>query len=173
MATYRLFVPPQAVGANLVYFDLFNASGSNMDLEVLEVYATVQGSAAVVGVLGVDLYLTRTTAVGTGGTAATQNGTALNAATISGMDTLMRVPEEVTARLTPGAGATAGAVLSFRSVFTEETAQATYWVDGLIQRPADSPGVRINQGGGIRVVQGAVASVGNIGFDVIFRAYKK
>lgn len=173
MATYRLFVPPQAVGANLVYFDLFNASGSNMDLEVMEAYITVQGSVAVVGTLGVNLYLTRTTAVGTGGTAATQNGATLTASTFSGVDTLMPLPIEVTARLTPTGGATAGAVLSFRSVFTEETAQATYWVGGLIARPADCPGVRVNEGSGIRVVQGAVASVGNIGFDVIFRAYQK
>lgn len=173
MATYRLFVPPQAVGANLVYFDLFNASGSVMDLEVMEVYARVQGSTAVVGTLGVDLYLTRTTAVGTGGTAATQNGSALNAATFSGVDTLMPLPPLVTARLTPAGGATAGAALSFMSVFTEETAVASYWPHSLIARPADTPGVRVNEGSGLRVVQGAVASVGNIGFDVIFKAYQK
>lgn len=173
MATYRLFVPPQAVGANLVYFDLFNATGSNMDLEVLEVLPTVQGSAAVAGVLGVDLYLTRTTAVGTGGTAAVQNSATLTASMFSGVDTMMPLPPEVTARLTPAGGATAGAVLSFRSVFTEETAQATYWVNGMIERPADCPGVKVNVGSGIRVVQGAVASVGNIGFDVIFKAVTK
>lgn len=173
MATYRLFVPPQAVGANLVYFDLFNATGSNVDLEIMEVFVKVQGSTAVAGTLAVDLYLTRTTAVGTGGTAATQNGATLSAATFSGMDTLMALPPEVTGRLTPAGGATAGAVLSFQSVFTEETSIATYWSHRMIERPADCPGVRVNVGAGIRVVQGAVASVGNIGFDVIFKAFQK
>ena len=33
----RLFVPKQAVGSSLVYFDLFNAAGSGARLEILSV----------------------------------------------------------------------------------------------------------------------------------------
>jgi hypothetical protein len=172
---YRLFVPKQAVGANLVYFDLFNAAGSAHCLEIVSVFPVVSGAVAVTGVVGVDLFLTRTTAVGTGGTAATANGTDLTAATITGQNNSQALSPSITARLTPTGGATAGAVVSWRSVFTEETNSASYsmlldMVRGLY---ADTPGLFVPQGTGIRVVQGAVASVGNIGFDVQFKALPK
>lgn len=172
--TYRLFVPNQAVGANLVYFDLFNAVGSASRLHVLSVLPIVSGAVAVTGVLAVDLFLTRTAAVGTTGTAATSNGTSLTAATFSGMDNTQALDNNITARLTPGGGATAGAVLSNRSVFTEETAGGTYTPSVDMIRPwvPDLSGVTVWEGTGLRVVQGSVASVGNIGFDVIFVVIK-
>lgn len=171
---YRLFVPPQAVGASLVYFDLFNASGSTSRIQLLSVAPTVQGSAAVTGVLGVDLYLTRTTAVGTGGTAATNNGTSLTAATFTSVDHSQVLSPSITARLTPSAGAAAGAVISYRSVFTEETSGGAYSpaLDMVTSNnPTSLIGVVIPEGSGIRVVQGSVASVGNIGFDVMFALF--
>lgn len=162
---YSLFVPKQAAGANLVYFDLFNASGSGAHLIVHSVRAVVSGAVAVVGTLSVDLFLTRTTAVGTGGTAATRNGTDPTACTISSIDGHGVAPTQVTARLTPTGGATAGPVLEWTSVFTEETNAASYVpsIDLVVARPVSVP-----QGAGVRVVQGAVASVGNIGFNVVF-----
>lgn len=169
---YRLFVPSQAVGASLVYFDLFNASSSALELEILSVIPLVSGAVAVSGVVAVDLFLTRTTAVGTGGTAATREGTSLTAATFTAMATGAQLNGSVTARLTPTGGATAGAVLSFASVFTEETSAATYYghTNDLVRRndPNGEPLI-VRLDSGIRVVQGGVASVGNIGFDVIFR----
>lgn len=168
--THRLFVPQQAVGANLVYFDLFNALGSACRLQVLSVAPIVSGSTAVAGLVAVDLFLTRTTAVGTGGTAATAEGTSLTAATISAVDNSQLLNSNISARLTPAGGATAGAVLSWRSVFTEETGGGTYTpaLDMVTAFNAAAPGIIVQQGSGIRVVQGSVASVGNIGFDVIF-----
>lgn len=173
--TYRLFVPFQAVGASKVFFDLFNATGSGKTLRILEVIPVVSGSVAVVGTLGVDLYLTRTSAIGTAGTAATADGSSLTAATLSKMNPAdAALPAGVTARLTPTGGATAGAVLAANSVFTEETALPTYLADlcGFVRRtlgPA-GPSILVPENTGIRVVQGAVASVGNIGFDVLFDA---
>lgn len=168
---FRLFMPKQAVGANLVYFDMFNAAAANADVAILSVRPVVSGAVAVTGTLGVDLFLTRTSAVGTGGTAATSEGTSLTAATWSGLDCQEERPPELTARLTPSGGATAGAVLGFREVFTEETNAATY------EEPPEfvPSGVQIivPGGTGIRVVQGAVASVGNIGFDVLVRVTKR
>lgn len=166
---YRLFVPSQAVGASLVYFDLFNAAGSTALVQVLSVAPIVSGAVAVTGLLGVDLFLTRTTAVGTGGTAASTDGTSLTAATITAMDHSQPINASITARLTPSGGGTAGAVLSWASVFTEETT-ASYGLTRDMVRNfyPDLPPVNVPMGGGIRVVQGAVASVGNIGFDVIF-----
>lgn len=172
---YHLFIPKQAVGANLVYFDLFNPSGSSVELEIKSVQPIVSGAVAVTGTLGVDLLLTRTSAVGTGGTANTQEGTDTTAMTISALDGSQPIGTIITARLTPTGGATAGAVLSCRSVFTEETNSATYtpvtdMVRGLYP---DLPGLVVRAGTGVRVVQGAVASVGNIGFDVIFKVNQR
>lgn len=173
MALYKLFVPAQAVGASLVYFDLFNAGASKRLFQVLSVIPVVSGAVAVVGTVAVDLFLTRTTAVGTGGTVNTFSGTSLTACTISAYDNSQPLfgTSEVSARLTPTGGATAGAVLSWRSVFTEETNAGAYTQVGDMVRywgSADPP-LLVPAGTGIRVVQGAVASVGNIGFDVLFQ----
>ena len=163
---YKLFVPLQAVGASLVYFDLFNIGGTH-DMEVLSVKPVVSGATAVTGVVGVDLFLTRTTAVGTGGTAATAEGTSLTAATFTAVDCSQPMNLTVaSARLTPTGGATAGAVLAWGSVFTEETASGTY------EQAADLTGgvpIIVTKASGIRVVQGGVASVGNIGFNVLIK----
>lgn len=51
MSQYRLFVPKQAVGANLVYFDLFNNSKEVVVLNGKGV-RVVQGSVASVGNIG-------------------------------------------------------------------------------------------------------------------------
>lgn len=163
---YKLFVPLQAVGASLVYFDLFNIGGSH-DMELLSVKPVVSGATAVTGVVGVDLFLTRTTAVGTGGTAATVSGTSLTAATISAVDCSQPINlNVVSARLTPTGGATAGAVLGVVSVFTEETNAGTY--TPAADLTGGVPHI-VTKSTGIRVVQGAVASVGNIGFNVLFK----
>lgn len=162
MSRFNLFIPKQAVGANLVYFDMFN--GADKEIVVNSVKPVVSGAVAVTGVVAVDLLLTYTSAVGTGGTAATHQGSAIDAATFtklapghSALDAL------ITARLTPTGGATAGAILGYTSVFTEETNAGAYRESDLVVSP-----VLVPKNIGIRVVQGAVASVGNIGFIVNF-----
>lgn len=174
---YKLFMPKQAVGANLVYFDLFNVGGTNASgrrLEVDYIIPVVSGEAAVTGVLGVDLFLTRTTAVGTGGTAATAEGTSLTAPQITHQNGSHPIDlKGISARLTPSGGATAGAVLSWRSVFTEETNSGAYnqiW-DMVKATDPRAPAITVPPGTGLRVVQGGVASVGNIGFDIGFWVY--
>ena len=167
---YKLFVPVTAAGAGKVYFDLWN--GSDKTIEVASVVPIASGAVAVVGVVAVDLFLTRTTAIGTGGTGATLEGTALTAATFTRMDTdAPPLRAGISARFTPGGGATAGAVVGWNSLFTEETALPTYFRSNMVE--AAQPGINskltIRPGTGIRVVQGAVASVGNIGFDVLFQ----
>ena len=171
MAIYKLFVPLQAVGANLVYFDLFNVTDSGAYMDILSVVPIVSGATAVTGVVSADLFLTRTSAVGTGGTAATIEGTSLTAATFSGFDNNQPLrAASVSARLTPTGGATAGAVIASRSLSTEETNAGTYnQISDMVRGLYTSlPGLVVPKGTGIRVVQGSVASVGNIGFDVFF-----
>lgn len=175
MTIYKLFIPKQAVGADLVYFDLFNVGGVGCDVDLVSVVPVVSGAVAVTGVVGVDLLLTRTTAVGTGGTAATFQGTDTTAATFSCLngDQPLVTSLGISARLTPSGGATAGAVLAWTTVFTEETTMSYAAIDMLKRGNPAMPDVPIKSGTGIRVVQGAVASVGNIGFDVAIRVTRR
>jgi hypothetical protein len=169
---YSLFLPPIAAGANKVYFDLFNNQA--LDVEVVSVTPIVSGAAAVVGVLAVDLYLTRTTAVGTGGTAATLEETSLTAASINKFDPRSpALPATITARTAPTGGATAGALLALESVFTEETNAATYQRVNMIKDNQSETRIIVPTGTGIRVIQGGVASVGNVGFQVTFSVVRK
>ena len=169
--SYRLIIPSQAVGANKVFCDLFNATGSGKTMKILSIFAYPDIDTAVTGTLGVEVALTRTTAVGTGGTAATNDSTSLTAPSISKFDTLdTNVPAQITARASPTGGATAGAYFGSRWVFTEETnagsaLSASAGAD-LIRNEGAKLVVRENSG--IRLVQGAVASVGNIALEINF-----
>jgi hypothetical protein len=166
MSLHSVFVPPQATSANLNYFDVWNVAGNGTNIELLSVVATPQLSTAIVGLIGIDLYLTRTTSVGTGGTAATYDGVALNAMTISSYYSSPLAVGAVSARFTPGGGAATGAVLEFASLFTEETQASPP------QEMVDSTfgGIIVRPGTGFKVIQGATASpLGSIGFNIVFR----
>jgi hypothetical protein len=170
MALYSAFVPKQAAGADKNYFDIFNVAGSGLTIEVLSVQPVVSGAVIVTGTLGVDLILARTTAAGIGGTAATYEGTSSTAMTICAFDSSQPLRAGlVSGMLTATSGATIGSVISWDSVFTEETNAGAYTpaVD-LIIKP-NWGGLIVKPGSGFKVIQGAVASVGNIGFNVLFR----
>ena len=167
---YKLFVPKQTVGASLVYFDLFVATTSNVRVIVKSVLPIVSTAVAVTGVVGVDLHLQYTSAIGTGGTAATANGTDIAAATITALSLgASKLDGGITARLTPSGGATAGALIAYTCVMTEELG-ATYLgnpADLVARNPMSEP-ITLVAGFGLRVAQGTVASVGTIGFEVLF-----
>jgi hypothetical protein len=173
---YKLVFPAQAAGSNKVYWDLFNASGSGIDVVVVSLMPFVAGSSIVTGTLAVDLYLTRTTTIGTGGTAANYESATLttpNFASLRGRGS--PVDRAVSARAAPSGGAAAGSFLALRSIFTEETNAGTYAQRIDMARPAvdDIDGIIVHQGSGLRVVQGSVASVGNIAFDMILRVERQ
>lgn len=157
---WSLFMPSQAAGANKVYFDLWN--GSERPITVSSVTALKDGSAAVTGTLSVALFLTRTTAIGGGGTEATEEGVSLTAATIAKLQQ-RALPDGISARAAPDSGATAGAVIAARHIFTEETSPVDY--EAVEFLPC---GLLVPEGTGIRIVQGSIASVGNIGFGATF-----
>lgn len=171
---YRLICPSQAVGANKVFLDLFNATGSGVVIRVLSAYCYVDNDTAVTGTLGVEVNLTRTTAVGTGGTAATADGTSLTAITISKMDTAnAALSANITARSSPTGGATAGALVGQRWVFTEETSApsgiaGTLGAEFVRNEGAD---LIVRENSGLRFVQGSVASVGNLSFEITFEVF--
>lgn len=170
---YRVVIPSQAVGANKVFCDLFNATGSGVSLRVMSAFAFVDNDTAVTGTLGVELSLTRTTAVGTGGTAATNDSTSLTAPTIVRLDTnSATISANVTARSAPAGGATAGALIATRYVFTEETnaASAIAGILGAEFVRNEGAEVWVRENTGLRFVQGSVASVGNVSFEITFEA---
>lgn len=164
------FYPAVAVGSNKVYLDLFNATGSGKVIKLKSIRAIKDGSVAITGVLSVKLFLTRTTAVGTGGTAAVENGTSLTVPAISEHNTASAaLPTQITSRAVPTGGATAGAVICERHMFSEETNASTYdRVEFLTPEAVDLEPVQVRENEGIRIVQGAIASVGNIGFSITF-----
>lgn len=162
LGDYAFHVPTQAVGASLVYFDLFNASLYNVWLRALD--AIKDGSVAITGVLGVNLFFTRTSAIGTGGTLAVKNDATLANGNITEMDTGRSLPTGITLRTAPSGGGTAGALISQRTIFGEETTGVNY--SALSMLPPGVFLVPINTG--IRVIQGAVAATGNIAFDGAF-----
>jgi len=171
---YRLTCPSQAVGASKVFLDLFNATGSGVSLRVLSAFCFVDNDTAVTGTLGVEVNLTRTTAVGTGGTAATLDGTSLTAITISEMDTNNpALSANITARSSPTGGATAGALIGQRWVFTEETSApsgiaGTLGAEFVRNEGAD---LIVRENSGLRFVQGTVASVGSLSFEITFEVF--
>jgi hypothetical protein len=154
-----LHVPALAAGANKVMLDLWN--GSTVPLVLRTLKAIKDGSVAVTGALSEKFIATRTSAVGTGGTAAVAEGTDPTVPALSLSDPAGALPSGVSARAAPAGGATAGAVLSEGHVFPEETNDSMVPSD-LIYTP-----IVIPPGTGFRVVQGAVASVGNTAFNAV------
>jgi hypothetical protein len=120
------------------------------------------------------MLLTRTSAIGTGGTAATYAGTALTAATITPIDCDQPCPSGITARLTPTGGATAGGVIALRSVFTEEANAGSYTPAlDFVKNHAGDPPLYVRPGTGIRVVMDAVTGLGKVVYDVLFEVRPK
>lgn len=166
---YRLIVPASAVGANKVHADIFNATGSGLVLKVLSAKVLPDIDTAVTGVVSAEVALTRTTAVGTGGTAATLDSTSLTAPTIVELDTSNpALHANITARAAPAGGATAGALLGLRHVFTEETNAGAALAALLGAEFVTCGPVIVREGQGLRFVQGAVASVGTLNFEITF-----
>ncbi len=170
--SYMLFIPPQAAAANKIFFDLFNASGSGKIIEINGIWAVVKTDVAVTGVLGVEVQVSRTSAVGTGGTAVGYNGTSFAASSITPKDTNNpSLPAQITARLVPTGGATIAGVWWNNYIFTEETnvsSQVSQFFNLVPAQTTEFQSLTIREGQGLRVNQGAVASVGSLGFLVDF-----
>lgn len=156
--------PASAVGASKVHFDFWN--GSDDDLVIERLLAFPERAVAVTGTLAIALFLTRTSAVGTGGTGLTSNGTDVTAATISKQDSGSSVlPSGISGRVAPTGGATAGAVIAQRQVHPEEMLGPLQLADFV-----SSKGLIVPALSGVRMVQGSVESVGSVIFGMDFAA---
>ncbi len=174
LPTYLYQTPAAAVGIDKLYFDLFNAVGSGKIIDVRGLWLIPKTDVAVVGALGIRLDLYRTSAVGTGGTAASYKSATRDVAggNISPMDTVnAALPAQVTARWLPTAGATISEWLIANYSAGEETPTSMAFL-GQFQNllPVLPFGQRLalNEGQGILIKQGAVAATGSMSFLVAF-----
>ena len=170
LPAWSLVIPSSAVGASKIYFDLFNNQASTV-LRLRKLFAVVATDVAVSGTLGVRVDVMRTSAVGTGGTAAVgPTSSSKTAAAFWPFTPGNSLPAGVTARTVPTGGATDQAWLFPSYLFTEETNVSTQVTQffNLLPELSTEQSIELPQGNGLKVVQGSVASVGNIGFLVVF-----
>jgi hypothetical protein len=166
LPAWGFVVPPVAVGAAKVYFDLFNAQAATV-LRLRKLFAIVATDVAVAPTVGVRLDVMRTSAVGTAGTAfAGPTSASKTAAAFWPFARGNSLPIGVTGRAVPTGGATDQAWLFPSYIFTEETAPGAHLAQMfnlLPDMPMDQA-IELDNGAGLKVVQGSVASVGTIGF---------
>ena len=173
LPTYSWWVPTAAVGANKLFADIFNASGSGKVIELRGIWAISDTDTAVTGALGIELLLLRTSAVGTGGTAPTYNGgSASNAGTIVPFDTANgALPAQITARALPTGGATIAAFFWSQFVPGEEAATSQAYMtafQNLLPHTIAGQRITLREGQGLLIKQGAVAATGNLAFLTVF-----
>lgn len=176
LPTYSYIVPSTPVGANKLFLDLFNATGSGKIIRVTSVRPIIDTDVAVVGVVGIRLLLFRTSSVGTGGTASAYKSATADVAggTITPQDTgNPALPAQITARHLPTGGATASEWLRGMYVMGEEASTSmAYMFQGQVNMlDLDSDMAQLltlREGEGIRLQQGAVASIGNVRFRITF-----
>ena len=170
LPAWGLVIPPAAVGASKIYFDLFNNQASTT-LRLRKLFGIVATDVAVTGTLGIRVDTMRTSTVGTGGTAAVGPASASKTAgafwPFTPGNTL---PAGVTARAVPTGGATDEAWLFPSYLFTEETnvsSQVTQFFN-LLPELTTEQSIELPTGKGLKVVQGTVASVGTVAFLAVF-----
>lgn len=170
LPAFGLVIPPAAVGAGKVFLDLHNGTSANR-LRIRSLFAIVATDVAVTGLVGVRLDTMRTSSAGTSGTAAATTASASKtAASFYPFDGSTALPAGITARVGATGGAADEQFLFPTYVFTEETnmsAQISQFFNLIPELPSEQA-LELPVGKGLKVVQGSVASVGTIGFLLVF-----
>ncbi|MGI8423574.1 MAG: hypothetical protein ACR2NO_05605 [Chloroflexota bacterium] len=174
LPTYFWTTPAAVVGADKLHADLFNAAGSGKVVDVRGIWLVPKTDVAVVGVVAIRIDLFRTSAVGTGGTAAAYKSATRDVAggNISPSDTAnAALPAQITARHLPTAGATISEWLISSYTLGEEAPTSMAFItqyQNILPVLTWGQKLALREGQGILLKQGAVASVGSIGFLVAF-----
>jgi hypothetical protein len=173
LPTYFYCTPPIAVGASKLMFDLFNAAGSGRVMDIRGIWAIAKTDAAVTGVVSARYDVFRTSAVGTGGTAASVDSTTADPAggNLTKFDeNNAPIPAQITARVAPTGGATSSRWLFPVFAFPEETNVAALLLQFQNWIPMFTYGQKLvcREGQGIKVIQGSVASVNSFSFLIAF-----
>lgn len=172
LPTYGLITQPIAVGASKLYLDLFNASGSGKVIDVRGIWLIPKLDAAVTGALAIRMDVYRTSAVGTGGTAAVSDGATIDVASFWKFDeNNAAIPAQITARVAPAGGATISRWLFPNNVAPEESNTSmgylTQW-QNLVPSFLFGQKFIFREGQGLLLKQGTVASVGSVSIFVAF-----
>ena len=174
LPTYFYCTPPIAVGANKLLADIFNATGSGKVMEIRGAWLIPKLDAAVTGALAIRVDLYRTSAVGTGGTAASTDSATIDVA--GGNFTKFdesngAIPAQLTARVAPTGGATISRWLFPSNVAPEESNTSmgylTQW-QNLIPQFLYAQKLTVRENTGVLFKQGAVASVGSVSILLAF-----
>lgn len=174
LPTYFYCTPPIAVGASKLFCDLFNATGSGKIMDIRGVWLIPKLDATVTGALAVRMDLYRTSAVGTGGTAASTDSGTIDVAggNFTKFDeSNAAIPAQITARVAPTGGATISRWLFPTNVAPEESNTSmgylTQW-QNLIPMFIYGQKLTVRENTGLLFKQGSVASVGSVSILVAF-----
>lgn len=182
--TYYLYQTPRVTTAAATdYFDLFNAAGSGKSIKLMGLWPIIQTTAAAAIVPSFQWSLIMTSAVGTGGTAHTNEGAAAGAA---GVVNISRVDDSdtplstapltnITARSIPTGGATALRFLLDTWIVVEETLSSTVSIqyENILPVGRAIKEIILPEGRGVKMRQiTATASTGfNFGWLLAFGLY--
>jgi hypothetical protein len=170
LPTYIATIPGVAGAAAKIHWDLFNAVGSGVLLELRAVFITPVLTAAVTGTVSPDFDLIRTSAVGTAGTVLAEAATAPSLSRFDSNNAVL--PAQVTMRNAPTGGATSAAFLMRQYITQEETqagAQLSQWQNIL---PETAMGQRFTarEGQGFKMLQNTLGVAQNFTHIVVFTA---
>lgn len=179
--SYILSTDAVASGASKVMLDLFNGTNSANKLIIAGIYVLPETDVAVTGAVSARFDVYRTSSAGTGGTASSYRSpspAAINIAPLSSdapslLDqgiTNDNVIPGIRARSAPTGGAAPKHWLFPYYAFTEETNAATILqqTQNIIPNLDGIEPLIIDRGEGLMIQQGAVASVNNFTFLVLF-----
>jgi hypothetical protein len=174
LPTYFYCSPPIAVGVSKLLCDLFNATGSGKVIDLRGIWLIPKLDAAVTGALAVRVDLYRTSAVGTGGTAASTDSATVDVGggNFTKFDeSNAAIPAQITARVAPTGGATISRWLFPNNVAPEESNTSmgylTQW-QNLIPAFLYGQKIVVRENTGILLKQGGVASVGSVSVLIAF-----
>lgn len=174
LPTYFYCTPPIAVGASKLWCDIFNATGSGKVMDIRGIWLIPKLDVAVTGVLAVRIDLYRTSAVGTGGTAASVDSATPDVA--GGNFTKFdennaAIPAQITARVAPAGGATISRWLFPANYAPEEANTSMGYIaqwQNLLPMFSFGQKLTVRENTGVLFKQGAVASVGSGSILVAF-----
>lgn len=149
--------------ARTTHFDLFNATGSGVVLELIGIYI-IPSLTAVTGI-GLTWEIIKTSAVGTGGTTLTPRAFD---------STMTSLPAGVTARSKPTGGATTNFIWTYASTSSEETTPYAGMASVLnhlgFGASPDIAALVLNENEGIKVDQTTNSAVGSTNIRLVFAA---
>lgn len=179
LPTYFYASPPSAAGASKLHWDIFNATGSGkiMDIRGVWLIPKLDVTATVVVGMRIDTY--RTSAVGTGGTAASVDSASADptGGNLTKFDeSNAAIPAQITVRVLPTGGATISRWLfpSFTTSKIEMTVTGTgSWgflsqYQNLVPMFSFGQKLVVRENTGILFKQGTVASLGSVALLVAF-----